>query len=243
MWYLAQSGRFMPKKLIVIGLLKTTVVHKIALIEDDTFLLRRLPEIIDAQPNLDCVLQARSLGEFFEQFSPSQQLDLILADVELSDTINLTDHLGKIRSLLPDCKIIAITGHNHPSYVLKALKQGANSFYLKGGSPKELLKAIQSTLDGGTYISPKAAANLLPILRQNGNSGSTSTLQENDAWSRLNDRERSVAEGLLKGETYGSIASNLNLSINTIRHYVKELYTKFGVNNKIQLSQKLSSKL
>lgn len=228
-------------------------MKQLALIEDDQRLLKRMAVFLNNQPELKCVIAARSLGDFFERLDEGVRLDLLLLDIELSNEINTINHLQKIKNLLPSIKVLVITGHNHPDYVLKAVQQGADSFFLKGSGLPRLLEAIDSTLSGGAYFDPAAAAHMIPYLRgrkepvakgisiSDGRKTAPSEGAPAQTGPQLSQREEQVARGLMQGQSYKEIAENINLSINTIRHYVKVLYKKFGVANKIQLSNKLKN--
>ncbi|MCB0548494.1 MAG: response regulator transcription factor [Phaeodactylibacter sp.] len=225
-------------------------MKKIALIEDDERLLKRMFSFLNSQNGLQCIIAASSLGEFFERLDEELKPDLLLLDIELSQDINTIIHLKKIKNLLPQSKVLVITGHNHPEYVLKAMQEGADSFYLKGSGLNKLLEAIETTFSGGAYITPEAAAHMIPFLRKEklpAMDGLPHTDEPDTAPAEgiaqkapeLSPRERQVARGLIKGQSYLEIAENINISVNTVRHYVKVLYKKFEVANKVQLSNKL----
>ncbi len=228
-------------------------MKQIALIEDDQLLLKRISVFLDNQSGMKCVVTARSLGEFFERLDEEVKPDLLLLDIELSNEVNTIHHLQKIKNLLPSIKVLVITGHNHPDYVLKAIQKGADSFYLKGSGMPRLLEAIDFTLNGGAYLDPEAAAHMIPYLRGqkepsftgiSSSDGQKTVPSEGtgaQSGPQLSRREEQVAHGLIQGQSYREIAENINLSINTVRHYVKALYKKFEVANKIQLSNKLKS--
>ena len=225
-------------------------MKQIALIEDDRRILNRMVLFLNKQEELECVIAAGSLAVFFECLSDERQPDLLLLDIELSEAVNTIAHLPKIKSLLPHVKVLVITGHNHPDYLLQALQQGADSFYLKGSGLPKLLVAINATFSGGAYLDPKAAVHVIPYLRgkdaipddglpDSGMSQAPASEGLGQGGLKLSFREDQVARGLIKGQTYKEIAESINLSVNTVRHYVKVLYKKFGVGNKVQLGNKL----
>ena len=223
---------------------------RIALIEDDKLLLKRMALFLSGQKGMQCVLTAESLGQFFETLPEKPQVDLLLADIELSSSINTIDHLEKVRKLLPAVKILVITGHSHPDYILRALQKGVNGFYLKGSGLDKLVEAIETICSGGAYLAPEAAAHMVPFFNWHSNSqrqsedtvasyaapGPAIPIKED---AKLSRREKEVAWRLIEGQSYQDIASELSVSLNTVRHYVKSLYKKFGVSNKIQLSRKM----
>ena len=225
-------------------------MKQIALIEDDLRLSKRMAFFLNKQDDLECVVSAGSLGEFFESLDEKLKLDLLLLDIELSESINTIGHIRKIKSLLPQIKVLVITGHNHPDYLLQALQEGADSFYLKGSGLPKLLEAIEATHAGGTYLDPEAAVHIIPYLRKKKQLPDTGIPASDKFETALSDeglqpdlqltqREKQVAQGLIAGQSYKEIAQHINLSVNTVRHYVKVLYKKFEVANKVQLSNKL----
>ncbi|HMQ47447.1 MAG TPA: response regulator transcription factor [Saprospiraceae bacterium] len=222
---------------------------RIALVEDDELLLKRMAYFLDNQENMRCVLTASSLGVFFEKLN-SSEIDLLLLDVELSGQVNSLEHLVKVRALLPASKIVIITGHNHPQYLYRALKQGANGFYLKGSGLSKLLEVIETTCLGGVYLDPEAAVSLVPFIQETEFSTQKPPKQvsesidlEQEATKMLTHREKEIADALIVGRSYQEISNDLNISINTVRHHIKSLYKKFGIKNKIQLSYKLKNYL
>ena len=104
---------------------------QIGIIDDDRSLVNRLAEFIDLQEGYACCLQAYSLGEFFEKVSIKEEPDILLLDIDLEGN-NSLDHISKIKRILPHTKVIILTGLSNKEYFLKALSNGANSFFLKG---------------------------------------------------------------------------------------------------------------
>lgn len=78
--------------------------------------------------------------------------DIVLMDINLPGSKNgleLTEALIKADSTF---KIMILTIHTEPSYIQKALKNGAKGYVTKNSSIVELKKAINSILDGKTYL-------------------------------------------------------------------------------------------
>lgn len=57
----------------------------------------------------------------------------------------------------------------------------------------------------------------------------------------LTAREREVANAFVDGKTYKEVALDLNLSPNTVRHYLRNIYQKMGTQNKIGLARALAA--
>lgn len=214
---------------------------QIAFIDDDPHLRKRISLFFSTQNEFSCDIIAESIGHFFEQLNSNNEPDIILMDIELSTSgINSLDHLQKIKTFLPKTKVIIITGHNHPDYIHSALKNGADSYFLKGSGIDELLDVIKTTITGGTHIAPQAATHLLSTLRQPFRDNTELIHKElPPVLEQLTSREFEIARELANEASYKEIASKFYISINTVRHYVKSLYKKLEVSSKREFSRKV----
>lgn len=220
----------------------TLPIIRVGIIDDDPRLLDSMERFLNAQDDMSCLLRASSIGQFFEGLNDPSRIDVVLVDVELGEQVDSLQHLEKLLGILDlRTKCIIITGHNNPDYVRRAFQKGASGFCLKGSDPDSMVEAIRSVHRGGVYMSPEAAVHLLPILRK-GDESPGSLTDEDGAIPGLEHldlkkREIQIAVRLIEGRSYQDIADEIFLSINTVRHYVKSIYRKFGVVNKVQLGR------
>jgi DNA-binding NarL/FixJ family response regulator len=82
--------------------------------------------------------------------------DVIVADISMPGTDGLTA-MKQIQKHLPDTRVILLTNYGDISLARYALDAGASGFVLKGYAPTELLAAIRTVVDGGTYVSSAIA--------------------------------------------------------------------------------------
>lgn len=217
---------------------------KLGIVEDDRPLLSALTDFFNEQVNCRCVLTTDSMANFFETWNRSVKVDVLLLDIILGEE-NSLNHLYELKTLIPACKVIIITGKRDSDLLIKALAEGADSYYVKGSDLNQLLNIIDVTMKGGAYIDPYLAPELVDIIRRQ--SGVTQekvlTRQLNRLTEEyeLHEREIQVAKGLISGLSYQEISNDLNIALDTVRHYVKSLYKKLEVNNKVQLFRKINS--
>ena len=212
---------------------------KIAIIDDDPLAIGEMKFLIGQQDGLRCSLAEQSLGAFFENLKKDELPDIVLLDISLKN-INSLDQIFKIKGLLPEVKIIITTGY--PEYFITAIKQGADGYYLKGSAKGKLIDAIRITASGGTYIEPHLMPKLLQAFREEhfleaGPANVKKRLEEMDF--DLHRREIEIILGLVNNFTYKEIAQQNNISLNTVRHYVRTTYKKMQVSSKRELMQKL----
>ncbi|MFN7117141.1 MAG: response regulator [Saprospiraceae bacterium] len=216
---------------------------RIAILNDDKMLVDSIARFLNKQPNFSCTLKAYSLGTFFEQLTEDCSIDIILLDISLSSENSLY-HLAKIKRLLPEAKVVVMTGHAELEYLVQALQEGADSYYLKSSSTDHLIKTLLSTYEGGACLDPKVAKDLVQLFREDKTATVTTVAfpakMIKERWE-LNRRELQVAEGLYLEKTYKEIAQEHNISLDTVRHYLKILYKKADVHNRTEFVKKLRS--
>lgn len=78
--------------------------------------------------------------------------DVIVADLSMPGTDGLTA-MKQLRRLFPQTRVILLTNYGDPFLARHALEAGASGFVLKVYAPTELVEAIRTVADGGTYVS------------------------------------------------------------------------------------------
>ena len=77
--------------------------------------------------------------------------DVILMDINMSP-INGFEATKKIVTLHPTIKVIGISINNLPSYARNMIQMGAKGYVTKNSSKEEMLQAIMTVCNGGTYL-------------------------------------------------------------------------------------------
>lgn len=108
--------------------------------------------------------------------------------------------------------------------VFEAIRSGANGYVLKKTPPAKLLEYIEEAASGGAPMTASIATQVLKMFSQ------VSTTQNEDY--NLSDREKQVLQLLVDGYSYKMIASEMFISIDTVRSHIKKIYEKLHVNSK-----------
>ena len=82
--------------------------------------------------------------------------DVIVADISMPGTDGLTA-MKQIRKQMPQVRVILLTNFSDADVVRHALDAGASGFVLKVYAATELVHAIRTVVDGGTYLSSAIA--------------------------------------------------------------------------------------
>jgi DNA-binding NarL/FixJ family response regulator len=206
---------------------------RIAIVDDNTFLQKTIQDKLSFFADVEVRMKAIHGQDIIEKLEKNHNLDLILMDIEMPK-MNGIEATAIIKSKFPQIKIIMLTVFDNDENIFKAIKAGADGYFLKEVNPQELYNGIQETLSGGAGMTPSIALKTLKLLREPLVFDDSITKEE----ISLTSREIEVLEQLSKGLKYNAIAENLFLSLGTIRKHVENIYTKLQVHNKLEAIQK-----
>lgn len=150
--------------------------------------------------------------------------DLVLLDLGLPDRSGL-EVVGEIHRECPVSRIVVLTVNEDEQALLRALREGASAYILKGIAADELVRALRAVIAGEGYVSPGLASDLLREMDAPHALGPLAT---------LSDREREVLAGLATGETNREIAARLHLSEKTVKYYVTNILIKLHVRSRVE---------
>ncbi len=206
---------------------------RIAIVDDNTFLQKTIQDKLSFFADVEVRMKAIHGQDIIEKLEKNHNLDLIMMDIEMPK-MNGIEATAIIKSKFPQIKIIMLTVFDNDENIFKAIKAGADGYFLKEVNPQELYNGIQETLSGGAGMTPSIALKTLKLLREPLVFDDSITKEE----ISLTSREIEVLEQLSKGLKYNAIAENLFLSSGTIRKHVENIYTKLQVHNKLEAIQK-----
>ena len=133
----------------------------------------------------------------------------------------------------PDTRIMMLSMYDDEHSVISAVKAGARGFVLKRASDGDLLQALRTVAQGGSYLSPRVSDRLLDRIQK----GTVDESTQSAPLASLSPREIQVLRLVAEGKTSKEIAVMLDLSVQTIRSYRKAMMKKLNVNNIAGLTQ------
>jgi DNA-binding NarL/FixJ family response regulator len=205
---------------------------KIALVDDNSFLIKTVQEKLSFFEDLSLKFTAIHGEDLLEKLDKNHNIDLILMDIEMPK-MNGIEATSLVKQKYPQIKIIMLTVFDNDENIFNAIKSGADGYLLKEVNPRDLNQGIIDTMNGGATMTPSIALKTLKLFR-NPVEFDIKITEE----IKLTVREIEVLEQLSKGLKYDSIAQNLFLSTGTIRKHVENIYAKLQVHNKLEAIQK-----
>ncbi len=206
----------------------TTKKIRVLIVDDHTLVRDGIRALLALSADIDVVGEASDGREALER-TKELTPDVVLMDLAMPIMGGL-EATRRIHKEFPATKVLALTQYDDSEYVVPVIEAGARGFVTKMAAFSELSSAIQAIYNGGSYLSPSAAAALIEEYQQK-----TTTEGEKDPYERLTNREREVLKLIVEGHTAREIADMLVVSPKTIEFYKTSLMNKLNIHNKTDL--------
>ncbi len=198
--------------------------RRIMIVENHTLLRAGLRVLLTQDANLEVVGESDN-GRDAIKMAVKLMPHLILTDLNMPG-MNGIEATRAIKMLLPDTKVLVLTVHKTDEYIHESLKAGADGYILKDATHHELSVAINSILNGKTYLSPDISERVVSgYLNPGGSTNVTSS------WDTLTIREREVLKLVAEGHPNRYIAEYLSLSVKTVEKHRSNLMKKLDLHN------------
>jgi len=202
----------------------------VSVVDDETNLRQSIALFVNGSPGFRCV-SAFASGEAALAQLPAQWPDVILMDIHLTGMSGI-ECVRRLKAMRPEVQIVMLTVYEDAGQIFAALEAGATGYMLKRLTPARLLRAIQEVHDGGSPMSHSIARKVLASFRQTGRAAAE--------MDRLSPREEMVLACLAKGLTYEKTGDQLNISLDSVRTYVRRIYEKLHVHSRTEAVAKYS---
>jgi DNA-binding NarL/FixJ family response regulator len=147
---------------------------------------------------------------------------VILMDIDMPQQSGIVA-VKEIKKQFPATDIIMFTVFEDEDKIFEALKAGATGYLLKKTQPLKIIEAIQEVTVGGAPMSASIARKVMLHFNQ--------SIAKQTNKDVLAAREQDVLKGLIAGYSYKMIAAHLNISVETVRTYIKRIYDKMHVHS------------
>ena len=197
------------------------------LICDDQDVVREgLRTILSTVPGIQVVALAEDGADAVEQFERHKP-DLVLMDLNMPG-VNGIQATRQLRDRHPEARVLALTTYDADEWVFDAIRAGAAGYLLKDTPRAGLIKAIEGTVNGQTFVDPSVAGKLFTHI------ACKNRVQDSTVAADLSSRERDVLKLVARGLSNAEIAERLFLSEGTVRNYVSSILAKLGVTDRTQ---------
>ncbi|MFD4635911.1 response regulator [Lentzea sp. NPDC058436] len=204
---------------------------RVVVADDQEIVRTGLAMILDAQPGIEVVGAApdgRQAVELARRLRP----DVCLLDIRMPgiDGIEATRLLAGPGVAEP-LAVVVITTFDLDEYVYAALRAGARGFLLKDAGPALLAQAVHAAAAGDALIAPSVTARLIEAFADTGPAGPAVQPVE-----PLTEREEQVLAAVAGGRTNGEVATELHITLSTVKSHIASLMAKIGARNRVEIA-------
>jgi two-component system, NarL family, response regulator len=185
------------------------------LVADDHPIVRQgLVAILNDQPDMNVVAEVNNGQQAIEQFRIHQP-DVTILDLKMPE-VGGVEAIDTIRSEFPTAAIIMFSIYETDEDVYRGLRAGAKAYLLKDTPCQEILEVIRTVSGGQRYIPAGIGTKLAARMER----------------PDLSDRENQVLVLMAQGKKNKDIASELNISDNTVKFHVTNITMKLGASDR-----------
>ena len=206
---------------------------RVLLVDDDALVRSGLRMMLAGAERIEVVGEAADGREVLPAVDVHRP-DVVLMDIRMPQL----DGIAATRLLRtqPDPPaVIVLTTFDADELVLRALQAGAAGFLLKDTPPADIVRAIELVDAGEGMLSPAVTRRLIALVA--GESGAAERHADaRDRLSSLSEREHEVALAIGQGRANAEIASELHMSVATVKAHVSRILDKLDVENRVQIA-------
>ncbi len=202
---------------------------KTSLVEDDRDLQKSMIEILTSYPDIDLVSVFSNAEDCIDHIGENIP-EVVLMDINLPGLSGI-ECVTLLKLKLPTTQFMMCTVYEHDDAIFDSLCAGATGYILKTTPPNDILKSIIEIKNGGSPISPSIARKVIKAFN--------TMRAPSDELALLSPREKEILEYLSKGYRYKEIGSLLNISTETVRTHIRNIYEKLQVQSRTEALNKI----
>ena len=207
---------------------------RLLVVDDDPLVRSGLRMLFGGTPSLRIVAEAED-GADVPGLLDLHTIDVVLMDLRMprADGIAATRHVLS-RAHAP--RVLVLTTFDDDDLLYGALEAGADGFLLKHTSPEEIVAAIEAVHAGEAVLSPSVTRRLVERVTGTNARPASERSAVIARLATLSDRELDVARAVAQGRSNAQVATDLHMSVATVKAHVTRLFAKLDVDNRVQLA-------
>ncbi|MBD7917151.1 response regulator transcription factor [Cellulomonas sp. Sa3CUA2] len=205
---------------------------RVVLVDDETLVRVGLRLILGAEPAIEVVGEASDGVDALDVVRRTSP-DVVLMDIRMPrlDGLAATEQLLATQ---PDARVVILTTFDTDEMVLGALRLGAAGFLLKDTPPAEIVRHVLDAGAGRTTLSPSVTDRLIASVTQRPRDERRTAARE--CLDQLTDRERDVARAIGRGLSNAEIASELFITVATVKTHISRILEKMPAENRTHIA-------
>ena len=199
---------------------------RIVIADDHPIFRDGLRRLLEADGRFEVVGEASDGQEAVSQVVALRP-DVLLLDLAMPRSSGLRT-LEDLAELPIKVRAILLTAAIEPAETTRALQLGARGIILKDSATQMLFKCVQAVMNGEFWLGQDRMGDVLQLLRAP--EASTTPAMT------LTRRELQIVAAVVEGSSNKEIAAQFNVSEQTVKNHLSNIFDKVGVFNRLELA-------
>ncbi len=196
---------------------------RVLIVDDHAILREGLRALLSYYDDVEVVGEAQDGAESLVRVAELLP-DIVLMDIAMPG-MNGLEATRLIRNQYPQTRVLILTQHEDPQYVVPLLQAGASGFVTKRALGTDLITALRVVAQGETFLYPTAATTVVEEIRRRKEEEAATSPES------LTPRELEILKHIVAGQTNSQIAAVLSISVKTVEWHRTNLMSKLGVHS------------
>jgi DNA-binding NarL/FixJ family response regulator len=197
---------------------------RVVLAEDSLIVREGIQRLLELDGDVEVVAGCGDLDSLLAAVE-SERPDVVLTDIRMPPDSS-DEGIRAARSLReshPELGVVVLSQYSEPAYALALLETGSDrrAYLLKDrvDDRSQLVGAIRSVAEGGSYVDPKVVERLV----------GAKSAAERSPLAELTPREHDVLREMAQGANNAAIAEALVVTERSVEKYVHSIFAKLGL--------------
>lgn len=204
------------------------------LVDDQVLFREAMRMLLSLEPSLKVVGEA-SHGEEAVRMVSEHQPQVVLMDLSMP-VMTGSEATRRMRIASPGSRVLVLTTFDDEEGVFEVLRSGASGYVLKNTPVAQLVAAIHTVAEGGTYLQPSVATQVVAELNRLSQRPNSEVLRR--VMSLLSTREMDILRHLTRGMSNKEIAAALNITEGTVKNHMTSIFDKLEVPDRTSAALK-----
>ena len=193
---------------------------RVLIAEDHTLVSEGLEVMLAMADGLE-LAGTVSNGEAAIDAARDGEVDVILMDVNLSQSMSGIEATKEVKEIAPSTRVLILSMFTDPGTVSEGIKAGADGYLSKSASRESVIQAIRDVAEGRSVLDPNVTDGIF------------GRIAKKDPYA-LTDRELNCLQYLANGLSTKEMASEMHLAEETVKTYLKSIFKKLAVRDRTE---------
>ena len=194
---------------------------QVSIVEDDRDIRNGMQKYLNDQGSMKCQSSHETVESLLTSLEAKNLPNVVLMDIELPGMTGI-EGMRVIKQKYPQVDIMMFTIYHDAEKIFQSLCAGASGYLLKNTPLTEVKESIELLVAGGAPMSPQIARKVIEYFNP----------KKSPLESPLTPTEKRVVQSLVEGLSYKMIADVMNISMETVRFHIKNIYKKLHVHSR-----------